>query len=127
MTASDRVVTRHEHDLAQGRPLALAVVEFDVLLRLQDVGDHGLRLCDLVEVVPLTQPSISRMVTRLERRSLVVRREALDDGRGTVVALTRSGGELLERAVPVHAACLGDSLLSRMSPALVGALERVGR
>ena len=39
----------------------------------------------------LTQPSLSRLVERLERRGLVARSPASDDGRGVVVTLTEQG------------------------------------
>lgn len=107
----------------------LSVNEFDALLRLQDAGDQGLRLCDLAASFRLRQPSVSRLVTRLEERSWVARCDVPDDGRGTLVALTDAGAAVLERTVPAHAACLRDRLLGPLTAeeerALVAALERV--
>lgn len=124
---------------AVARPLAatlraaadLTGEEFDALLRLQAAGDRGLRLCDLAAPSRLTQPSVSRLVARLEARSWVARCDVPGDGRGTAITLTPAGEAALARAVPAHAACLRAHLLDRLTAdeqlALIATLERVAR
>ncbi len=65
--------------------------EYDVLFTLSLAGDRRLRLRDLNDQVFMSQPSLSRMVDRLERRGLVVREPAPDDARGVLVSLTDPG------------------------------------
>ncbi|MHB1063650.1 MAG: MarR family winged helix-turn-helix transcriptional regulator [Georgenia sp.] len=65
--------------------------EYDVLFTLSRAQEHRLRLRDLNEQVFMSQPSLSRMVERLEQRGLVRRTPAPDDARGTVVTLTADG------------------------------------
>lgn len=57
-------------------------------------GGPGLRLGALAEVAYLPQPSMSRLVERLERRGLLERRPCPGDGRGVLVALTPAGAAL---------------------------------
>jgi DNA-binding MarR family transcriptional regulator len=65
--------------------------EYDVLFTLSRAPAGRLRLRELNEEVFLSQPSLSRMVERLEARGLVAREPAPDDARGTVVVLTEAG------------------------------------
>lgn len=65
--------------------------EYDVLFTLSLRPDRQLRLGELNQHVLLSQPSLSRLVERLEARGLLRREPSPDDGRGTVVALTDEG------------------------------------
>ncbi|VTR77960.1 MarR family winged helix-turn-helix transcriptional regulator [Cellulomonas hominis] len=67
--------------------------EYDVLFTLSG-APGGLRLRDLAESSLLSQPSLSRMVERLEDAGWVRRAPAAGDGRGVVVALTPAGAAL---------------------------------
>jgi len=111
------------------RTCGLSIKEFEVLLRLEHDPGPGLRLRDLNRIVRLSQPAFSRLTVRLEAQGLLRRAGDPDDGRGVRVAITPAGRELLERAVPVHTACLQDVLLSRLTPSeytlLADALNRV--
>ncbi len=69
----------------------LSVREYDVLFTLSRCEGRAARLRDLGAESLLTQPSLSRLVERLELRGLVVRSPATDDGRGVVVTLTDEG------------------------------------
>jgi len=67
--------------------------EYDVLFTLSRAPE-GLRLRDLGESSLLSQPSLSRMVERLEEGGWVRRAPAAGDGRGVVVGLTAAGAAL---------------------------------
>ena len=69
----------------------LSIREYDVLFTLSRCEGEAARLRDLGAESLLTQPSLSRLVERLEARGLVVRSPASDDGRGVVVTLTDEG------------------------------------
>lgn len=71
----------------------LSTREYDVLRALADAGGQGLRLGALAEAVYLPQPSMSRIVERMESRGLVQRTPCPLDARGIVVALTAVGRE----------------------------------
>jgi DNA-binding MarR family transcriptional regulator len=107
----------------------LTINDFQILLRLDRVPGPGLRLGELNSAVPLTQPALSRAVTRLAERGCLQRAGAAQDRRGVLVTVTPAGRALLRRAIPVHAATLREALLDRLTPAeqdlLTGALTRV--
>jgi DNA-binding MarR family transcriptional regulator len=64
--------------------------EYGVLYALSDARE-GLRITELLADVLLTQPGMSRLIARLEKRGLVERLDDPDDGRACRVRLTESG------------------------------------
>ena len=107
----------------------LSVNEFEILLRLHGAAGARLRLGELNDFVPLTQPSLSRAVTRLAGRGYVARAGAPGDGRGVLVILQPPGAAALAAAIPVHASAIRAALLDRLTPAeqdlLTGVLGRI--
>jgi DNA-binding MarR family transcriptional regulator len=102
----------------------LTINEFEILLRLAGAasavgggGGGGVRLGELLPAVPLTQPALSRAVTRLAGRGLLARAGAPDDGRGVLVLLTRAGAQALRAAIPVHAQTIRAALLDKVPAA----------
>jgi DNA-binding MarR family transcriptional regulator len=114
---------------ALSRRCGLSINDFEVLLRLEQVPPPGLRLGDLSPAVRLTQPSLSRMIARLEQHGWLARTGDPNDGRGVLVALTPTGQEVLHAAVPVHAQTIRETLLDRLRPdeqdLLSAALSRI--
>lgn len=89
--------------------------EYDVLFNLSRCPSGWLRLNELNDHVLLTQPSISRMVDRLEARGLIRRKSAEDDKRGVLIGLTEAGAQLQKtvgRAHVQHIMELMDAALS---------------
>jgi DNA-binding MarR family transcriptional regulator len=72
----------------------VALTEYDVLFTLSRCPSGWLRLNELNDNVLLSQSSLSRLVERLEKRGLVARMPAPDDGRGVLLKLTEAGAEL---------------------------------
>ena len=68
--------------------------EYDVLFTLSLAEGGRMRLRDLNEQIFMSQPSLSRMVERLEVRGLVRRDPAPEDARGVVVTLTDEGAAM---------------------------------
>jgi DNA-binding MarR family transcriptional regulator len=64
--------------------------EYGVLYALS-TAPHGLRITELRSDVLLTQPGISRLITRLEAAGLVERVDDPDDGRACRIRLTDAG------------------------------------
>ena len=69
----------------------LTIREYDVLFTLSRCPDGAARLKDLGENSLLTQPSLSRLVERLEGDGLVTRGPVPGDARGVTVRLTDEG------------------------------------
>jgi DNA-binding MarR family transcriptional regulator len=88
--------------------------EYDVLVNLSTADAIGMRLRDLNERIVLSQPSLSRMVERLEARGLVLRTASIEDARGTLVRITAEGRRLQKivgrRHVQSIAAYVGSAL-----------------
>ena len=109
----------------------LAINEFDVLLHLRSHPNDEVRISALLEVVALSQPALSRLVTRLETRGLLVRAGAEGDGRAIQVRLTDTGRALIDRAVEVHARVVQETLISKFSDkeqaALLNTLSQIGQ
>ncbi|MBT2531713.1 MarR family transcriptional regulator [Arthrobacter sp. ISL-48] len=98
----------------------LALNEYDVLFTLSRCPSGWLRLNELNDQVLLSQSSLSRLVERLEKRGLVARMPAPEDGRGVLLKLTEEGVELQKDIGREHVRDI--SVL--MGPALTAAEQR---
>lgn len=88
------------------RGAELSFGEYDVLYNLTRFPGGKLRLRELNQHILLTQPSLSRLVERMEQRGLVRRERDAADGRGTVVAMTDEGSAVQRRVGREHAAAI---------------------
>ncbi|MFC0680075.1 MarR family winged helix-turn-helix transcriptional regulator [Lysobacter korlensis] len=87
--ALDRVLEeRHE----------LGLSEFEILDLVSETGENECRMRDLVELAPLTQSALSRVVDRLQKAGLVDRKECFDDRRAMFVGLTAKGASVHAQA-----------------------------
>jgi DNA-binding MarR family transcriptional regulator len=84
----------------------LSLNEYDVLFNLSRCDGWRLRIRDLNRHLLLTQPSVSRLVDRLQVRGLVRKESDPGDGRGTFVCLTEAGYELFRRVAVSHSASI---------------------
>src|SRR5216684_2506000 len=119
------VLRRVEDDL--DRHSRLTHPEFEVLLRLAWRSDRRARIQDLAAQSLLTRSGLSRVVERLERRGLVTRSRATEDGRGSYAELTAAGVDRFAAAADHHIAFVRSEFLSRFTRAelrTLGALLR---
>jgi DNA-binding MarR family transcriptional regulator len=98
----------------------LAVNEYDVLFTLSRCPSGWLRLNELNDNVLLSQSSLSRLVDRLEKRGLVARMPAPDDGRGVLLKLTEEGAALQKEIGREHVRDIAELV----APALTAAEQR---
>ncbi|WP_462402367.1 MarR family winged helix-turn-helix transcriptional regulator [Pseudomonas sp. Marseille-QA0332] len=71
----------------------LSVLEWRVLSTLASQG--GMSISALVQMTVSKQPTVTRLLLRLEEQGLVERSTSLDDRRFTLVRVTRSGRRLV--------------------------------
>ncbi|GAA4911822.1 MarR family winged helix-turn-helix transcriptional regulator [Streptomonospora salina] len=100
--------------------------EYDVLFTLAR-SPEGLRMRDLGGHLLLTQPGISRLVTRMAAEGLVSRDCDSGDRRGTVVGLTERGRGVLRRAGRSHAAAIEDCVGAVLSRDELRSLRDIAR
>jgi DNA-binding MarR family transcriptional regulator len=127
------------------RACGLTITDFEILLRLDvghgtatgpapgtgtatgsGAGAHpGQRIGDLTGAVRLSQPALSRAVTRLAGRGFLTRSGTPDDARCVLITLTPAGRDILAAAAGVHAGVINETLLDRLTPAEQDVLARV--
>ncbi|WP_306739440.1 MarR family winged helix-turn-helix transcriptional regulator [Arthrobacter sp. B0490] len=88
----------------------LPIGEYDVLFNLSRCPGGWTRLNELNHHLLISQPSLSRMVDRLEARNLVRKRPAEADQRGVELALTDEGRALQRRIGSAHVHRIQDVL-----------------
>jgi len=76
---------------------------FDVLATLLRSGaPYRISPVELARDAMISTSAVAQRLNKLEARGLVSREANPDDGRGTLVALTAAGRELIETALPPH-------------------------
>ncbi|WP_115789366.1 MarR family winged helix-turn-helix transcriptional regulator [Arthrobacter silvisoli] len=95
----------------------LPVNEYDVLFTLARCPTGKLRLNEINDHVLLSQSSLSRLVDRLEKRGLVERSTAPEDGRGILLGLTEAGLELQKDIGREHVRDIAELLLPALTAA----------
>ena len=100
--------------------------EYGVLYALSAAAD-GLRMSDLCDDVLLTQAGISRLVSRLEKRGLVERRDDPSDARARRVRLTTRGVEEQRRLGRAHARHVATVMTRALEPAQLETLIVLSR
>ena len=98
---------------------------YSALAYLDQAGGR-MRLRELQDLmrVRYSQPGLSRLVQRMDDDGIVERRVDPDDGRGTVVSLTRAGRSRFRRAHDVYTTALGEHLGANLPAAAATALAR---
>ncbi|MBB6550007.1 MarR family winged helix-turn-helix transcriptional regulator [Nonomuraea rubra] len=79
-------------------PLNVSMAEYSVLSLLGRAGRTGMRMSELAKRRVMSTGGFTRLADRLERRGLIERRRAEEDGRGYVVVLTAQGRTVLRKA-----------------------------
>lgn len=99
--------------------------EFDVLAALRRAGAPYERAPgELAAHTMVTTGAMTKRIDRLERAGLVTRRQAEDDRRGRVIALTEAGARLIDEAFTAHMRN-EHRLLSLLTPNEADALEKL--
>jgi DNA-binding MarR family transcriptional regulator len=130
------LLARANHVLAEGfhaqvRARGLSVTEWRVLAALAE--RDGVPMMDLGEQVLFKQPTLTKVIDRMERASLVQRRTPPEDRRRTLVDLTEDGRRL---ATPLLASArdheawvaraLGSAGFQKCRAMLVEIVDRLG-
>ncbi|GAB2614182.1 MarR family winged helix-turn-helix transcriptional regulator [Pseudactinotalea suaedae] len=120
LTGTSALFAALNHDLEAGSDLALN--EYEVLVRLSESPDRTLRMSVLAEGLVHSRSRITHTVSRMERRGLVRRQAACDDGRGVDCTMTDEGYAALVAAAHVHVTSVRARLVDVLTPAELAAI-----
>ena len=123
LDAHARLSSRLNRELQAGSGLSLS--DYDVLVHLTDVPEGRLRAFELADGLQWEKSRISRQVSRMAERGLVVREPAPEDARGAYVSLTPAGRRAIEEAAPAHVELVRSLLFDGLSAAQVRMLETI--
>lgn len=98
------------------RGAEISLGEYDVLYNLTLFPGNRLRLHELNEHILLTQPSLSRLVDRMEQSGLVQRERDPDDRRGIIVTMTDHGAAVQRRVGREHADAIARYVGAGLTP-----------
>ncbi|WP_232006318.1 MarR family transcriptional regulator [Mycobacterium sp. 852013-50091_SCH5140682] len=108
-----------ERDLQ--RTTGLTTFEYLVLANLSEADDRTLRMSELAAKANSSLSRLSHVVRRLEDDGLVLRGVCADDGRVSVVELTKAGMRRVAAAAPLHVAKVRELVVEPLTKAdLIG-------
>lgn len=113
------LMTAFEADLA---PFGLTMGDYEVLVRLSEAPDRGLRMCDLAEALRLSPSGLTRRLDGLVRAGQVERKSCAADRRVAFAHLTDEGMRQLVIAAPAHVASVRRHLIDPLTKVQVAAL-----
>jgi DNA-binding MarR family transcriptional regulator len=104
-----------ERDLQ--RTTGLTTFEYVVLANLSEADDRTLRMSELASRANCSLSRLSHVVRRLEDDGLVIKRVCADDGRVSVVELTKAGMRRVVAAAPLHVAKVRELVVEPLTKA----------
>jgi DNA-binding MarR family transcriptional regulator len=106
------------------RTTGLTTFEYLVLANLSEADDRTLRMSELAASANSSLSRLSHVIRRLEGNGLVVKRTCAEDGRVSVVELTKAGMRRVSAAAPLHVAKVRELVVEPLTKA---ELMRLGR
>jgi DNA-binding MarR family transcriptional regulator len=111
--------------LALGADLAphgLTTGDYEVLVRLSEVPEHRMRMCDLAAQLRLSPSGLTRRLDGLVKGKLVRREPSAQDRRVMLATLTPKGMSVLEEAAPDHLSGVRRHFVDRLTREEIAAL-----
>jgi MarR family transcriptional regulator, organic hydroperoxide resistance regulator len=108
------------------RAMRMSSSQWRVISVLKAYG--ALSIGEIVEATLMEQPTISRVVSRLEKNDLVARRPSTRDSRMALISLTAAGSEVFKQIVPAamrHQELALDGIPRKDIAQLLATLERI--
>lgn len=94
----------------------LSLTEYRALVHLSQAPDRELRVNDLAHKIGLNQSSVTRLISRLEDKSLIYRDTCPDDRRGIFAVLTEKGVATVRKARDPYETTLSDIVTDIAGP-----------
>ncbi|MCW2802279.1 MAG: MarR family transcriptional regulator [Propionibacteriaceae bacterium] len=121
LLGSARLTERLDADL---REFGIDLAEYEILVCLEEVPDHRIRMSELAEAVHQSRSRLTHTIARMEKEDLVVRRTCPTDRRGVWAELTPHGYELLKTAAPSHVEAVRRNFVEAAGPDDYAAIGR---
>jgi MarR family 2-MHQ and catechol resistance regulon transcriptional repressor len=83
-------------------PYGLSKSSVNVLMLLRHGSVEGMQLHDLGELLLVSRANITGLIDHLEQKGYVTRVVDAQDRRARFARITKKGGELLDRFMPIH-------------------------
>ena len=99
------------------RTTGLTTFEYLVLANLSEADERTLRMSQLAASANSSLSRLSHVVRRLEASGSVVKRVCADDGRVSVVELTKAGMRRVAAAAPLHVAKVRELVVEPLTKA----------
>lgn len=99
------------------RTTGLTTFEYLVLANLSEADDRTLRMSELAAKANSSLSRLSHVVRRLEDNGLVLKGVCADDGRVSVVELTKAGMRRVADAAPLHVAKVRELVVEPLTKA----------
>lgn len=119
-----KLTARLNREMQAESGLSLADYEILVVLTDHDVPDRSMRMFELGERLQWEKSRVSKQISRMETRGLVVRRHCADDRRGAFVDLTEQGMAAIAAAAPAHVDLVRQFFFEGMDPEQIAGLTR---
>ncbi|MGJ6121478.1 MarR family transcriptional regulator [Mycolicibacterium sp. Y3] len=99
------------------RTTGLTTFEYLVLANLSEADERTLRMSELAATANSSLSRLSHVVRRLADNGLVIKRACADDGRVSVVVLTKAGMKRVATAAPLHVAKVRELVVEPLTKA----------
>ncbi|GHF70304.1 MarR family winged helix-turn-helix transcriptional regulator [Deinococcus ficus] len=109
-----RLWTTLDRELQDETGLNLAA--YELLLKLEEGPDTGLRMTELAHALGYSLGGLTRLADKLQALNLITRERCETDGRGYQVTLTPHGAQRLKRLHVTHLNRVRALFLNRVTP-----------
>ena len=109
---------------AQLRDFDLDLSQYEILVILSETPVQRLRMSELAAQARQSRSRLTHTVARMEKKGLIHRETAEDDGRGVLASLTSTGHDLLVAAAPPHVDAVRHIFVDAVDPGDFTALGR---
>jgi DNA-binding MarR family transcriptional regulator len=120
-----RLIGRLGRELRRDSDLSEA--DYAVLVGLSEAPGDRLRIGELGEQLAWDKGRLSKQLTRMEQRGLVMREACPTDARGSFAVLTPAGRTAIEAAAPLHVAHIRRLFVEPLTPDQLDAMTEIAR
>ncbi|MFI5957762.1 MarR family winged helix-turn-helix transcriptional regulator [Cryptosporangium sp. NPDC051539] len=125
MQAQRLLVNELDRGLQQAHGISKA--EFSVLITLHRAPGNQMRVGELAESLGWDKSRVAHLLTRMEKRELLIRTEGASDGRRVGIGLTAEGLRVARSAVVSHGENIRRSFFDTLAPEQAAAIQSWSR